>query len=179
MEKTSSGTKKEPSYKVYKNAKSGYLLNYFLKNKKKRISKWLHYFDIYESYFSKYRNKRINMLEIGVLEGGSLQMWKSYFGSKANLYGMDINPACKKLEEKGIKILIGDQADRTFLRKIRSELPKLDIILDDGGHTMKQQIATFEELYPHLKEDGIYMCEDLQTSYCPSSEGATKERGHL
>lgn len=153
------------------------LEKYFYENNDKLIDKWVHYFDIYEKYFSKYRNKEVVILEIGVFQGGSLQMWKKYFGPKAKIYGIDINPNCKKLEEENIKIFIGSQSDRTFLQKIKREIPMIDILIDDGGHTMKQQIVTFEELFNHVKEDGIYLCEDTHTSYQIMYGGGYKRKG--
>jgi hypothetical protein len=153
------------------------LEKYFRENTNRGINKWTHYFDVYERHFSKYRNKEVVVLEIGVSQGGSLQMWKHYFGDKAKIYGIDINPLCKELEEEQISILIGSQQDRNFLRKVKSEIPPIDILIDDGGHTMKQQIVTFEEMFPHVKADGIYFCEDLHTSYWMSYGGGAKRHG--
>jgi len=141
------------------------LETYFYNNHDKQIDKWAHYFNIYNQYFSKYRNKEIVILEIGVFQGGSLQMWKNYFGTKAKIYGMDINPNCKEFEEENIEILIGSQSDRNFLRRVKDQIPKIDILIDDGRHSMRQQIITFEELFGHIKDDGIYFCEDTHTSY--------------
>lgn len=137
----------------------------FLKNKKRKIFKWFHYFEIYDKFFSKFRDKEINILEIGVFNGGSLQMWKEYFGPKCKIYGVDILEDCKKYEEENIEILIGAQEDVTFLNKIKLSCPQFDIIIDDGGHHMNQQITTYNELFPHLKEGGVYICEDIHTSY--------------
>jgi len=92
-------------------------------------------------------------------------MWKEYFGDKARIYGVDVNPDCKKLEEKNIEIFIGSQSDRAFLRSVASRVPPIDILIDDGGHKMSQQIATFEELFSKVKPDGVYLCEDSHTSY--------------
>ena len=92
-------------------------------------------------------------------------MWKSYFGHEAKIYGVDINPHCKQVEEEQIKIFIGDQEDKEFLKSLLEAIPKIDILIDDGGHTMKQQINTFEVLFPHVDKNGIYLCEDLHTSY--------------
>jgi len=153
------------------------LETYFNNNKGRLIHKWSHYFDIYERHFSKYRGKETVILEIGVFQGGSLQMWKDYFGPKAKIYGIDINPECKKLEEDNIEILIGSQSDRNFLRRVKAQIPKVDILIDDGGHTMKQQIVTFEEMYDHVKEDGVYLCEDLHTSYLMDYGGGHKRMG--
>lgn len=150
---------------------------FFNQKDHKQIRKWQHYFDVYDRYFSAYRGKPIHILEIGVSDGGSLQMWKAYFGPQAKIYGVDIDPACKALEEPGIEIFIGSQTDKEFLRKIKSSIPQLDILIDDGGHTMRQQIVTFEELFGHVKADGVYLIEDLHTSYWANYGGGSKRRG--
>lgn len=92
-------------------------------------------------------------------------MWRDYFGSSSKVFGIDINPACKAHEGDQIKIYIGDQSDRNFLKYLYSEIEEPSIIIDDGGHTMTQQITTFEELYLGLHADGTYLIEDLHTSY--------------
>ena len=153
------------------------LKKYFEQNNARLIDKWLHYFDIYERHFSKYRNKKVVILEIGVFHGGSLQMWKDYFGNKAKIYAMDIDPRCKSLEEENISIFIGSQSDRKFLGSIKSQIPQVDILIDDGGHTMQQQKVTFEELFDHVKSDGVYLVEDVHTSYWLRYGGGYKRRG--
>jgi hypothetical protein len=153
------------------------LEKYFRLNDKRIIHKWKHYFDIYDRHFSKYRNKDIIILEIGVSQGGSLQMWKDYFGDRAKIFGIDINPSCKELEEENIKIFIGSQSDRIFLRDLKTKIPQIDILIDDGGHSMAQQIVSYEELFNHIKEDGVYLCEDLHTSYWFEYGGGYKRRG--
>jgi cephalosporin hydroxylase len=153
------------------------LEKYFKANTKRRIFKWQHYFEIYDRHFSKFRNKEIHLLEIGVLHGGSLQMWKDYFGAKIKIYGMDINPECKKFEEENIQIFIGSQSDRSFLREIKKQIPQVDILIDDGGHTMEQQITSFEELFGHVTADGVYLVEDLHTSYWEEFGGGYKKNG--
>lgn len=150
---------------------------YFRTNNKRLIHKWSHYFDIYEKHFAKYRNTDVVILEIGVSQGGSLQMWKEYFGPKAKIYGVDIDPNCKDLEEENIEIFIGSQSDRKFLRKLKTKIPKVDILLDDGGHTMRQQIVSYEELFDHVKDEGVYLCEDINTSYFIKYGGGFKRRG--
>ena len=152
------------------------LEKYFKSNEKRLIHKWSHYFDIYERHFSRFRNKPIVIVEIGVFHGGSLQMWKEYFGPQVKIYGIDINPRCKLLEEDGIEILIGSQSDRNFLRQVKQKVPRPDILIDDGGHTMKQQILTFEELFSHVKTDGLYLCEDVHSSYDAALSGGYKRR---
>lgn len=153
------------------------LENYFRLNDKRLIHKWNHYFEVYDRHFSKYRNKDIVILEIGVSHGGSLQMWKDYFGDRAKIYGIDINPQCKEFEEENIKIFIGSQSDRNFLREVKAQIPPIDILIDDGGHTMVQQIVSYEELFDYVKEDGVYLCEDLHTSYWLEFGGGNKRKG--
>jgi hypothetical protein len=153
------------------------LEKYFRQNNKRLINKWVHYFDIYDRHFRRYRNQEVIILEIGVFHGGSLQMWKDYFGEKARIFGIDIDPRCKALEEEHIKIFIGSQSDRKFLQEVKQQIPPIDILLDDGGHMMDQQIISYEELFPHIKEDGVYLCEDLHTSYWLDYGGGHKRRG--
>jgi hypothetical protein len=153
------------------------LVRYFSQNTGRVIDKWEHYFEIYDRHFSRYRGTAVKMLEIGVYQGGSLQMWKEYFGPKAQIWGVDIDPSCKAFEEDQIRILIGDQEDRKFLRSIMRTLPRLDILLDDGGHSMKQQIHTFEELFGHIDANGVYLCEDMHTSYRTAWGGKYKGPG--
>jgi hypothetical protein len=141
------------------------------------IHKWDNYFEIYEKYFSRLRDKPVNMLEIGISHGGSLQLWKKYFGDKINIYAIDINDECKKFEEGNVKIFIGSQSDEKFLQEVFSQLPELDIVLDDGGHTMLQQIVSFENLFLKVKEGGIYMVEDTCTSYWHEFHGGLKKSG--
>ena len=153
------------------------LEKYFTDNNDRLIDKWSNYFDIYDRYFSPFRGKEIVLVEIGIFQGGSLQMWKNYFGPKAKIYGIDINPNCKELEEENIQIFIGSQSDRQFLRSLKEKIPPIDILIDDGGHTMKQQIVTFEELYGHVKECGIFLCEDTHSSYHVATGGGYKRNG--
>ncbi|WP_295154139.1 class I SAM-dependent methyltransferase [uncultured Brachyspira sp.] len=146
------------------------LHNYFINNTSNGIDKPFRYFDLYERYFSKFKGRDVNILEIGVQNGGSTQMWEYYFkkinpGFKINIFGLDIDKRCKSIENENIKIFIGSQSDRDFLRKLKSVIPKLDILIDDGGHRMHEQIITFEEMYEHIKDDGLYWCEDTGTSY--------------
>ncbi|WP_069659305.1 class I SAM-dependent methyltransferase [Arcticibacter eurypsychrophilus] len=150
---------------------------YFRENDQRLIHKWNHYFDVYEKHFSRFRNKEVVILEIGVSQGGSLQMWKDYFGVNAKIYGIDVNPKCKDLEEENIKIFIGSQSDRKFLKTVKQQMPPIDILIDDGGHTMNQQIVSYEELFSSIKDNGVYFCEDVHTSYWLGHGGGYKRRG--
>jgi|TARA_B100001079_G_scaffold15255_1_gene12269 cephalosporin hydroxylase len=141
------------------------LKEFFYKNNKKDLNKWLHYFDIYEENFSKYKKRKITILEIGIAKGGSLRMWKNYFSSDSKIVGIDINPECKKFEKDNIKTYIGNQADVNFLGSVIKDIGKPDIIIDDGGHTSNQQILSFNYLFGHLNDKGTYLVEDTHTSY--------------
>jgi hypothetical protein len=149
----------------------------FFNNKENLIHKWHHYFEVYERHFRPFKGVDVCFMEIGVYHGGSIQFWKNYFGKNSKIFGLDINPECKKFEHGNVKIFTGSQEDRQFLRKLRAELPPLDIVLDDGGHTMKQQIATFEEIFPHVKQDGLFVVEDIHTSYWRKYGGGYKRKG--
>ena len=128
------------------------------------ILKWSNYGPIYDRHFADYRELPINILEIGVLKGGSMRLWEKYF-PKANIYGIDINEECQQYESDRTKIFIGDQGDVSFLRNIKAKIPKIDIIIDDGSHRAKDQKITFEEMYYHLKTPGVYLVEDIELNY--------------
>ena len=153
------------------------LERYFAANTGRLLNKWGHYFEVYDRHLSRYRGTDVCILEFGVSHGGSLQMWRDYFGPDAKIYGVDNNPACAHLAEPGTEIFIGDQADRAFLRSLADKLPRIDILIDDGGHEMHQQIATFEELFPRIDASGVYLCEDLHTSYWKRFGGGYQHRG--
>lgn len=153
------------------------LTDYFRRNEGRRIHKWMHYFDIYHRHFERFRGKPVVVLEFGVSHGGSLQMWRDYFGRKARIYGVDINPRCAELAGRGTRVLIGDQEDREFLRSVMVETGPVDVVIEDGGHTMGQQIATFEEVYPHMKKNGVFLIEDLHTSYWKRYGGGYRREG--
>ena len=158
-------------------ANSNSLQRYFENNNKRLIFKWDHYFAIYDHHFSRFRGKSVTVVEFGVFHGGSLQMWRKYFGRKSRIYGVDINPLCKRFEGRGIKVFIGDQEDRAFLRQLAEKIGPIDVVIDDGGHTMGQQIATFEVLYPHMSENGCFLVEDVHSSYMPRFGGGFRKEG--
>jgi SAM-dependent methyltransferase len=153
------------------------LESYFYANPGRATLKWLHYFEIYDRHFARFRGTDVTIMEIGVGHGGSLQMWRQYFGKRCQVIGVDTNERCKAFEEPGIQIEIGNQADRDFLRLLMAKYPGLDIIVDDGGHQMVEQITSFEELFWHLSENGVYLCEDLHTSYWLEFGGGLRRAG--
>lgn len=154
------------------------LLAYAENNHDGRVMlKWAHYLDVYHRYLARFRGLSVTMIEIGVLRGGSLRMWRDYLGPQAIIVGVDIDPECARFRESGIEIVIGDQGDREFLRSLLVRFPAPTILLDDGGHKMHEQIATFEEFYPYIQADGVYICEDLHTSYWSDFGGGLRRNG--
>jgi hypothetical protein len=123
------------------------------------------YFQVYEEVLEKYRNKDIVFIEIGVLNGGSLFMWRDFLGSSAKIIGVDFNPDAIKWREHGFEIFVGDQADENFWSDLFGKVGAVDIVLDDGGHTNKQQIVTVAACIPNIKDGGLMIVEDTHASY--------------
>lgn len=153
------------------------LADYFRSNPGRPIHKWMHYFRIYEHHLAAFRDRDVVFVEFGVAEGGSLQMWRHYLGERARIVGVDIDPRCKAFEAPGTSVLIGDQEDREFLAEVAEHAGRIDVVIDDGGHTMAQQIATFEVLYPLMSDRGVYIVEDAQTSYWSDYGGGYRAEG--
>jgi|HubBroStandDraft_1064217.scaffolds.fasta_scaffold20811_2 SAM-dependent methyltransferase len=131
--------------------------------------KWSHYFAIYQAVFGPRRAEPLRILEIGVLGGASLRLWKRYFDHPGTqIVGIDIMPECIKLDAPadGIRVRIGDQTDANFLKRVVEEFGPFDLIIDDGSHHSSHIIASFNHLYADgLKESGIYLVEDLHANY--------------
>ena len=126
------------------------------------------YHEIYEPHFEPIKDKELNILEIGVYKGASLLAWRDYF-SKANFYGIDLfvreskREIQEKLDDPRIKLMRGDSTTAVIAPLIYQEWPnvKFDIIIDDGLHTPKANMNTFNNLIPFLKEGGQYFIEDI------------------
>ena len=127
--------------------------------------KWSNYFEVYEKIFKKFVNKKITFVEIGIGDGGSLFMWKNFFGKKARIIGIELNPEAKKLEKFGFEIFIGNQSEPLFWKQFYNKVGKIDILLDDGGHKNIQQITSFMESYKFINPNGLIAIEDTHTSY--------------
>ena len=92
-------------------------------------------------------------------------MWRSYFDQGCRIYGVDIEPACKSYENENVSIFIGDQADRAFWSTFKRQLDGIDVLIDDGGHTVAQQRVTLEEMLPFIRPGGVYVCEDIHGDF--------------
>jgi hypothetical protein len=146
----------------------------FLSDRRLNSDKYDHYFDIYDHLFGHLYDQDITYVEIGVQNGGSLETTSKLFGKNSTIIGVDIDPRCKLLEEKGLaqKIIIGSQTDQLCLGEIRSSAPAIDILIDDGSHVQYDMIATFIELFPIIKDNGIYIIEDTHTNYSPQHQNS-------
>ena len=136
----------------------------------------------YQRHFQARRLQNVNLLEIGIggfddpRQGGqSLRMWKAYFPN-GRINGIDLtDKTCH--EEERIRTFAGSQVDQAFLERVIAEIGPPDIIIDDGSHRSEHVIASFEILFPLLAPDGIYVVEDLQTSYWGPESNVTGDWG--
>ena len=137
----------------------------------------------YQAYFRKLKYKKIKLLEIGVggyhhphIGGSSLRMWKRYFPF-GKIYALDIYDK-SFVQENRIRIFQGSQVDEEVLENMMAEIGEPDIIIDDGSHINEHVIQTFQLLFPKLKDGGIYVIEDTQTSYWPGYGGSSEDLRH-
>ena len=141
------------------------LYGYFLSNKGKPTFKWLHYFPIYENHLNRFVNRSVTVLEIGVLDGGSLAMWRNYLGPHSRIIGIDINPEAKQHEDFQIEIEIGNQSDIDFLDSLFKRYGPFDIVIDDGSHKQSDLISTFSYFKDKMPNNSVYIIEDTHTAY--------------
>ncbi|MES2145039.1 MAG: class I SAM-dependent methyltransferase [Pseudomonadota bacterium] len=144
---------------------TGDLVDIYTSTKGTLIHKWHHYLPLYDRYFGPWRGKPVRFLEIGVSRGGSLSMWRRWFGPEAVIFGIDINPRCRVHDGIDGQVRIGSQDDPKFLKRVVEEMGGVDIVLDDGSHQMAHVRASLEVLFPQLTVGGVYMIEDLHTAY--------------
>lgn len=168
---------------------AGPILAYFFRNDLRALAdiygtdKWGYhwYAQHYQNHFRSIRKNRLVILEIGVggygdpkSGGGSLKMWKAFFPN-AEIHGLD---RFDKSHLNGSRIFthLGEQQDERLLRKISEDLGGIDIVIDDGSHVNEHVITSFKTLFPLLKENGVYVIEDLHTSYQPEFGGKADPR---
>lgn len=129
------------------------------------VHKWHHYLPIYERYMSRFRGTSVRMLEIGVAQGGSLEMWRRWLGPEAVIYGIDIRDKCARFNGVHGQVRIGSQDDPEFLARVVDEMGGVDLVLDDGSHEMAHIEASLRALFPRLSNGGVYLIEDLHSAY--------------
>jgi hypothetical protein len=150
----------------------------FYQHKGRVARKWLHYLDVYDRHLNPLRGSSVRLLEIGVDEGGSLEVWRKYLGPHATIFGIDINPASANRVDAPNQCRIGSQDDADFLRRVVKEMGGVDVVLDDGSHVAPHQAISFSALFPLLPEGGLYMIEDMHTSYWPGGfRGGLNRKG--
>jgi hypothetical protein len=127
------------------------------------------YLRFYETFFAPLRDRPLKILEIGVYNGQSLMTWRDYF-PKAEIVGVDINPATRRLADDRIDIEIADQSNIQNLVDLAVRRGPFDLIVEDGSHRCDHQITTLQTLFPFVKDDGLYVVEDMQQNYGPALE---------
>lgn len=154
------------------------LFGFFSTKKAGRVlDKWVHYFPVYSEHFANRRGTDVRILEIGVYRGGSLDMWRWYFGPRAVIVGVDIDERAREASAPDHVVEIGDQTDPAFLTALSEKYGPFDLVIDDGGHEMRQQIVTAETLFPLLADGGVLLTEDCHTSYWDAYNGGTGRPG--
>ena len=135
--------------------------------------KWQIYLNIYNRVLQPYRKQPVNLLEIGIQNGGSLEVWSEYFDNARHIVGCDINPDCARLRfnDSRIQVVVGDANLPETQRNILKITPDFDIVIDDGSHTSRDIIHTFALYFDQLKDGGIYIIEDLHCSYWQDFDG--------
>lgn len=139
------------------------------------LLKMEHYLEIYDELLAPWQDRDVRFLEIGIYKGGSIRMWQEFFGKGSSLTFLDIDPACQAMALPGTVVELGDQADPAFLERVGQSHGPFDLIVDDGGHKMHQQITSFRHLWPRLNDRGLYIVEDVHTSYWPGFGGGFRE----
>jgi hypothetical protein len=146
----------------------------FLEHAGRGTSKWWHYLEIYDRYFAPLRDgfpagdgarRPLRFLEIGVSFGGSLQLWRKYFGPDAVIAGIDRDPSCASVDDPDLIVRVGSQDDREFVESVVHEMGGVDVVVDDGSHRARASRGSFEFLFPRLPEGGLYLIEDVHTAY--------------
>jgi hypothetical protein len=127
--------------------------------------KHTNYFPAYDELLLKFVGQPMTFIEIGVLDGGSLFMWRDFFGDKARIIGIDMNPSAIKWRVHGFEIFIGNQSDPIFWKEFFEKVGNVDVLVDDGGHRNDQQLVTTLCSLPHIRDGGMIVVEDTQTSF--------------
>lgn len=124
--------------------------------------------DLYHEYFYTWRGKETHLMEIGISNGGSLEMWKAYFGPELRVTGIECCPYAgmtERVQDERTIIMIGDQADADFLQRVVTSVSRPNIVIDDGGHKGFQMEASFRVLYPFLAPGGLYVIQGLERTH--------------
>lgn len=146
----------------------------FESQKGRTSDKWDSYLTVYDGAFAPYRTQRISLLEIGIQNGGSLEVHARYFANHQLIVGCDIHPRCASLvypDHDKIRVVVGDANALETRTKIASLSADFDIIIDDGSHKSNDIILSFLNYFPRLKPGGLFVVEDLHASYWQGYDG--------
>ncbi|MHB8843714.1 MAG: class I SAM-dependent methyltransferase [Nitrospirota bacterium] len=135
--------------------------------------RWSSYLAEYDRLFSDFRSRPINLFELGVQNGGSLEIWAQYFTKAARLIGCDINPDCKLLmfDDPRISVVVGDANNDETETAIVALAQAFDLVIDDGSHRSSDVVRSFGRYFPHVSDGGLFIVEDLHCSYWQEYEG--------
>jgi glycosyltransferase involved in cell wall biosynthesis len=139
----------------------------------KASDKWSLYLREYDRLFTAYRDRHVRLLEIGIQNGGSLEIWAKYFAEAVTFVGCDINPDCAKLsyEDRRIRVIVGDANLPETMAQVLEVSAAFDIVIDDGSHHSGDIVKSFSLYFPHLAEGGVFVAEDLHCSYWGPYQG--------
>jgi len=142
------------------------------------VDKWEGYFSVYDNETEHLRSKPINLLEIGVQNGGSLEVWCKYFSKSKNVIGVDIDPNCSGISfnDKRIKVIVGDSNSTSLKEELRNVCLYFDVIIDEGSHKSYDVIKTFTEVIQLMNSNGVYIIEDLCCSYWQNFQGGVEKQ---
>jgi len=149
------------------------LIDLYRQHQGKVSDKWSVYLDEYDRLFSGIKKNPVRILEIGIQNGGSLELWSKYFPNSQVIVGCDINSNCSELtfDDPRIQIVIGDANTDTVEKDILNHSKSFDIIIDDGSHKSSDITKSFSRYFRHLNYGGIFFVEDLHCSYWNEFEG--------
>ena len=135
--------------------------------------RWSLYFKEYDRILDAHRNKPVRLLEIGIQNGGSLEIWSKYFPNAQKLVGCDIDPKCAGLrfEDSRIAVVVEDANSDAAQAVVLGHAPAFDVIIDDGSHRSRDIVKSFARYFPKLADDGVFIVEDLHCSYWEDYEG--------
>lgn len=149
------------------------LLTLYDNHKGKLSDRWSFYLAQYEHVLAPWRDKDIRLLEIGIQNGGSLEIWGQYFPRATKLVGCDVDPLCAQLryEDPRIAVVVADASSDQGFREIAAHAASYDIVIDDGSHRSSHIVQSFARYFPLVKEGGLFIAEDLHCSYWQEFEG--------
>jgi O-antigen biosynthesis protein len=154
-------------------AKKPSLRDLFAAHSGKVSDKWDIYISEYDRLFQPYRERPVRLLEIGIQNGGSLEVWSKYFAKAKRIVGSDIDPACEKLtfDDPKIAVVVADANTDAAEQRILTESDGFDLIIDDGSHQSGDIVRSFARYFKHVADGGLYIAEDLHCSYWQDFEG--------